>query len=198
MRAKLLSLALGLGLTASSLSPGTAFAQTSQFGRSPCPGSTLKNPADPNNFTVNGTVLRIVSAPTLQQARNLVGGQLATPARELVGGQVGANEDREKSATGRACYATFLTADLTGQVQVIFLDLSWLSDEEFFDFVNLEQNESVQIGLIELVDGSFRAGEYWELAKGSKVNNTDWGILEVWTTRDDRSTPGSAMSWTIA
>ena len=45
--------------------------------------------------------------------------------------------------------------------------------------------EAIQVELLEQSDGSFLAIRYWELVKGSKVNNTDWGVDEANTTRDD-------------
>jgi hypothetical protein len=96
-------------------------------------------------------------------------------------------------------YGLFLTADMDGRSSYIVLDLSWLKDEDNQQYVNLlhfEPNasavrgirgthESVQLLLQPLEDGTYRAIEYREIAKGSEVNNTDWGINEAYTTRDD-------------
>jgi hypothetical protein len=96
-------------------------------------------------------------------------------------------------------YGLFLTADMIGRSSYIVLDLSWLKEEDNQRYVNLmhfEPNtsavrnvpgthESVQLLLQPLEDGTYRAREYREIAKGSEVNNTDWGINEAYTTRDD-------------
>lgn len=96
-------------------------------------------------------------------------------------------------------YGLFLTSDMTGEPTYIVLDLSWLRDEDNQQFVDLmvfdpdgsaERNvpgthESAQLLLHPQRDGTYLAREYRELAKGSQVNNTDWGIHEPTTTRDD-------------
>ena len=82
-------------------------------------------------------------------------------------------------------YAAFRTSDITGEGQTIWLDLAWLNDTEDRGFIDLVDGEAIQAELLEQSDGSFRAIDYWELPKGSKVNNTDWGIDEASTTRDD-------------
>jgi hypothetical protein len=126
-------------------------------------------------FTANGTVLRIVAAPTLHEAM------------DVVNDQFGALEARsDDSGTGVVNrYAAFSTSDITGEAQIVWLDLSWLNDADHGDFVNLVDGEAIQVELHERPDGSFLAIRYWELVKGSKVNNTDWGIDEANTTRDD-------------
>lgn len=96
-------------------------------------------------------------------------------------------------------YGLFLTSDMTGQPALIVLDLSWLAEEDEQGYVNLHVSESgtggqrrnagthasIRIRLQPQADGTYLAREYWELAKGSKVNNTDWGVQEAYTTRDD-------------
>ena len=126
-------------------------------------------------FTANGTVLRIVAAPTVDEAM------------DIVGDQFGAVEARaDDSGTGVVNrYAAFRTSDIAGEAQIIWLDLSWLNDTEDRGFIDLVDGEAIQVELLEQSDGSFLAIHYWELAKGSKVNNTDWGIDEANTTRDD-------------
>ncbi len=130
------------------------------------------------SFTVNGTVLRIVDAPNLQAAR------------DRIGSQIGPNTDAQfaqaqQTLTEGTRYAGFLTGDLHGEPSIIYLDLSQLRDADIDEFVNLRTDESVQILIRAQPEGSFLAIEYRELAKGSKVNNTDWGNLEANTTRDD-------------
>ena len=96
-------------------------------------------------------------------------------------------------------YGLFLTSDMNGQPAFIVLDLSWLAEEDEAGFVNLAvaepgtdqglgstgTHESIQVQLQPQPDGTYLARAYWELAKGSKVNNTDWGVREEYTTRDD-------------
>ena len=77
--------------------------------------------------------------------------------------------------------ADFITADITGRTTVVRLDLSQLRDLKGRRVANLKNNESIQIVLQEKPDGRFMAIEYAELAKGSKVNNTDWGVREEYT-----------------
>jgi hypothetical protein len=126
-------------------------------------------------FTANGTVLRIVAAPTVDEAMDIVGDQFsAVEARSDDAGSGVVNQ-----------YAAFRTSDITGEAQVIWLDLSWLKDSDHGDVVDLVDGEAIQVELHEQPDGSFLAIRYWELVKGSKVNNTDWGIHEASTTRDD-------------
>lgn len=96
-------------------------------------------------------------------------------------------------------YGLFLSHDLDGRPAFIVLDLTWLTAEDRQGFVDLfvvgpgstagrgasGTHESVQLLLHPQTDGTFAAREYRELAKGSTVNNTDWGIHEAYTTRDD-------------
>lgn len=160
-RNTLAAVALATGLTFGSL--GMAAAQVGMPPRQ----------VAPEIFTVNGTVLRIVDAQNLGAARDEIRGQLG-PLDEMQMGQAGANQ-----------YAAFLTSDVTGQPTLVWLDLSWLHDHNVEGYANLEENESVQVRLQAQPEGSFLAREYAELAKGSMVNNTDWGVQEEYTTRDD-------------
>ena len=79
----------------------------------------------------------------------------------------------------------FITSDISGQEQVIRVDFSRLEDLDSGRVANLESPESIQIVLQNNGDGTYLAVQYAELAKGSKVNNQDWGNLEANTTRDD-------------
>jgi len=79
----------------------------------------------------------------------------------------------------------FVTADIIGQEKIVWVDVSQLRDLDGGRVTNLEDFEAVQIILLERSDGTFQAIEYRELAKGSMVNNTDWGVSEGYTTRDD-------------
>ena len=155
------AMALATGLTFGSL--GTATAQAIM----------PLQPAAPEVITVNGTVLRIVDAQSLQAARDEIRGQLG-PLDEMQPVEPGAGQ-----------YAAFLTSDITGQPTLVWLDLSWLHDHNIEGYANLEENESVQVRLQTQPGGGFLAREYAELAKGSMVNNTDWGVQEEYTTRDD-------------
>jgi hypothetical protein len=127
----------------------------------------------PAVITVNGTVLRIVDAESLQAARDEIRGRLG-PLDEMQVGRPGATQ-----------YAAFLTSDITGHPTLIWLDLSWLHDHNLEGYANLEEDEAIQVRLTAQPEGSFLAREYAELAKGSMVNNTDWGVEEAYTTRDD-------------
>lgn len=117
----------------------------------------------------------------------------------------GAREQWERAPTspGVHPYGLFLTYDMDGRAALIVLDLSWLRSEDDLGFVNLMLyephsgpgasavrntpglHESIQLLLHPQEDGTFLAREYRELAKGSEVNNTDWGLHEAYTTRDD-------------
>ena len=81
--------------------------------------------------------------------------------------------------------AELVTADITGETKIVWVDLSQLRDLDGGGVANLTSFEAVQIVLREQADGAFLAIEYRELAKGSMVNNTDWGVQEAYTTRDD-------------
>jgi hypothetical protein len=158
MRRSLLAAVISLSLVMGSLAPALAEREHQPFG-------------------VNGTVLRIVAAPNLHEAKRAVDGQVgAVVDKTGKGGAVPATEKQ---------YAAFRTSDITGESQIIWLDLSWLKDSDYRDVVNFEDGEAVQVELLEQPDGSFLAIQYWELRKGSKLNNTDWGISEGYTTRDD-------------
>ena len=157
MRGSMLAVALCLGLLMGTVGP--AFAQDDRH----------------QPFTVNGTVLRIVAAENVDEARSIVGDDLSTPVvRSLDDGRGNARR-----------YAAFRTNDITGEYQIIWVDLSWLKDSDFGDFIDLANREAVQIELLEQPEGSFLATQYWELVKGSQVNNTDWGVEEGYNSRDD-------------
>ncbi|MCC6174275.1 MAG: hypothetical protein IT305_03130 [Chloroflexi bacterium] len=126
-------------------------------------------------FDANGTVLRIVTAPNVHEAMGAVDRHFG-PVTER--SDVGRTENTRQ-------YAAFLTSDISGQPQIIWLDLAWLTTSDYGHFVDLVDGEAIQIELREQSDGSFLAIRYWELVKGSKVNNTDWGVQESYTTRDD-------------
>jgi len=126
-------------------------------------------------FDATGTVLRIVDAPTLHEAMTAVGGQLGAVVDKSA--RIGAGPVKQ--------YAAFRTNAISGASQIVWLDLSWLKDSDRGGVVDLEDGESIQVELLEQPDGSFLAIRYWELRKGSKQNNTDWGVLEANTTRDD-------------
>ncbi len=81
--------------------------------------------------------------------------------------------------------AELVTADITGQEKIVWVDVSQLRDLDSGRIANLKDFEAVQIMLLEQPDSTFLAIEYRELAKGSMVNNTDWGVSEAYTTRDD-------------
>lgn len=156
MRMGAMALALGLGLMTVTATPARA-------------------EREHQPFTANGTVLRIVPAATVGEARNTLDGQL--------GAEGGPARDDGQGAARR--YAAFRTNDISGEYQIIWVDLSWLKDSDFGRFIDLEEPEAVQIELVEQPDGSFLATQYWELVKGSQVNNTDWGVSEGYNSRDD-------------
>jgi hypothetical protein len=126
-------------------------------------------------FDANGTVLRIVAAPTLQEAMGAVDGQFGAVVDKSA--QMGASPVKQ--------YAAFRTNHISGESQIIWLDLSWLKGSDRGDVVDLEDGESIQVELLEQPDGSFLAIRYWALRKGSKLNNTDWGVQEANNTRND-------------
>ena len=164
MRRTLLSLALGVGLAVGTSWPASA--QSTEPIR----------PIDATPFTANGTVLRIVEAPNLRAAQAIVGDQVGPDEASTRA----ALEGRQGNATR---YAAFLTSDVTGRPTVIWIDLSRLRDQDGSgDFPNLKENEAVQIELVGQPEGSFLAHQYWALAKGSAVNNTDWGVRESYNT----------------
>ena len=156
MRMRAIALALGLGLMATTAMPARA-------------------EREHQPFTVNGTILRIVPAATVEQARTALDGQL--------GAEGGASHDDGQGATRR--YAALRTNDISGEDQILWVDLSWLKESDFGRFIDLQEPEAVQIELVEQPDGSFLATQYWELVKGSQVNNTDWGVEEGYNSRDD-------------
>jgi hypothetical protein len=96
-------------------------------------------------------------------------------------------------------YGLFLTYAMDGRAALIVLDMSWLREEWNLGFVNLMLSEtgasgvrsipgwheSVQLLLQPQEDGTYLARQYEKLPKGSMVNNTDWGISEAFTTRND-------------
>ncbi|MFN0074153.1 MAG: hypothetical protein ACKVVP_21950 [Chloroflexota bacterium] len=94
---------------------------------------------------------------------------------------------RDGPRPGTLPYGAFLTSDINGQPSVIFLDFNFLrgSEEDIGCFVNLQEDESTQLVLTLQPEDSFLVRGYAELARGSKVNNTDWGVSESYTTRDD-------------
>ena len=126
-------------------------------------------------FTINGTALRIIEAPSVEAAKAAPSDDFDTMPERSTDAGMGANTR----------YALLVTADITGEPQIIWLDLSWLKDSDFGDYIDLENGEAIQVEVIEQPRGSFLAIQYWELVKGSTVNNTDWGISESYTTRDD-------------
>lgn len=126
-------------------------------------------------FDANGTVLRIVAAPTVQGAMRAVDGQFGAVIDKSAHGGAGPVKQ----------YAAFRTSAISGESQIIWLDLSWLKGSDRGDVVDLEDGEAIQVELLEQPDGSFLAIRYWALRKGSKLNNTDWGVQEANTTRDD-------------
>jgi hypothetical protein len=48
-----------------------------------------------------------------------------------------------------------------------------------------DTQRSVQLLITPLDDGTYLPREYRNLPAGSMVNNTDWGISEAFTTRND-------------
>lgn len=96
-------------------------------------------------------------------------------------------------------YGLFLTEDMNSQMSYVVLDLAWLTDEGGRGYVGLEtfhtptdltvegipSTETARIQMQPQQDGTYLARAYEELAKGSMVNNTDWGVREQYTTRDD-------------
>jgi hypothetical protein len=96
-------------------------------------------------------------------------------------------------------YGLFLTDLMDGRSSLIVLDMSWLREEDNLGFVDLMlfetgpsavrgvpgTHESVQLLLQPQQDGTYLARQYEKLPKGSMVNNTDWGISESFTTRND-------------
>jgi hypothetical protein len=126
-------------------------------------------------FDANGTVLRIVAAPTLQETMRAIDGQFGAAA----------DKSAEMQAGPVKQYAAFRTSAISGGSQIIWLDLSWLKDSDRGDIVDFEGNEAIQVELLEQPDGSFLAIRYWALRKGSKLNNTDWGVQEANNTRND-------------
>jgi hypothetical protein len=96
-------------------------------------------------------------------------------------------------------YGLFLTYAMDGRRAFVVLDMSWLREEDNLGFVDLMlfdtgesavrrvpgTHESVQLLLQPQHDGTYLARQYEKLPKGSMVNNTDWGISESFTTRND-------------
>ncbi|MGE3270076.1 MAG: hypothetical protein AB7P40_15095 [Chloroflexota bacterium] len=80
--------------------------------------------------------------------------------------------------------AEFRTSDLSGQPETITLDLSWLTDEDR-DYAYFGERTPIAALLQPLDDGTYRAVQFEQLSQGSMVNNTDWGVQEEYTTRDD-------------
>ena len=78
-------------------------------------------------FTANGTVLRIVAAPTLHEAMDAVDDQFGAVKADV--------DDSGTGAVNR--YAAFRTSDISGEAQIVWLDLSWLNDADHGDFVNV-------------------------------------------------------------
>ncbi|MGE3269474.1 MAG: hypothetical protein AB7P40_12055 [Chloroflexota bacterium] len=96
-------------------------------------------------------------------------------------------------------YGLLMTSHVTSEPALIVLDLSWISDAEMHNFVDLAvfghpsdltvesipDQETVRMQLQPQQDGTYLARAFWELSAGSMVNNTDWGVREQYTTRDD-------------
>jgi hypothetical protein len=126
-------------------------------------------------FDATGTVLRIVSAPSVGEAMEMVDGEFGNRLEAPL-----AQSDHSLKQ-----YAAFRTPAITGYDKIIWLDMSWLKDSDKGPLVDLVNGEAIQVELLEQADGSFLAVRYWALVKGSKQNNTDWGVQESNTTRDD-------------
>jgi hypothetical protein len=78
----------------------------------------------------------------------------------------------------------FVTSDINGQPTTVVLDLSWLK-QEGMDYVNLDPPVAAEVLLDPQPNDTYLAVQYGALAVGSDVNNTDWGVHEEYTTRDD-------------
>jgi len=130
---------------------------------------------EPQPSHADGTVLRIVAAPTLQEAMSAVDTQFGATM----------DESAEMGASLVKQYAAFRTNAISGESQIIWLDLSWLTDSDHGGVVHLDDGESILADLHEQPDGSLLAIRHWALRKGSKLNDADWGVQEANTARDD-------------
>jgi hypothetical protein len=131
-------------------------------------------------FAVVGTFERIIYVASAQEAQSAFFGGQTTNLR--------ASTDPQAKP-----YGLFLQTDATGSDAYLMVDLSWLEESTGEPgFADLQtdralggQHESVQLQLRQLPDNSFLAIEYSGLAKGSMVNNTDFGVQERMTVYDD-------------
>lgn len=166
MQRSTLALTLGAALAAVALGPvapaDSAFAQTTV--------GTVRQQAN-DRFQVHGKILEVTHAGNGQEARAI----LFDNQTHLVRAATDPN--------GRP-YASFLTSDINGQPTTVVLDLSWLK-QEGMDFVDLDPPVAAEVLLDPRPNDTYLAVQYGALATGSDVNNTDWGIQERWTTRDD-------------
>jgi hypothetical protein len=80
--------------------------------------------------------------------------------------------------------ADFHTSSITGEPTVVTLDLSWIADQGR-GYVDLESQTPIAVLVEPRDDGTYRAILFLGLAHGSQVNQTDWGVEEELTTRDD-------------
>jgi hypothetical protein len=153
MKNKVVSLALGMTLAASSL--GTAFAQNA--ADEPQTADTVAQ-ADSNIFPAQGTVLSIVHAPSLEQAQNELNG-MTQP-----------DQDVDAQCEGCRPYAAFVTTSITGSEELVWLDLEWLQTEDPVGYANLAENTLIQADLVMQTDGSFLLRQFSGEAMGTEVD----------------------------
>lgn len=140
----------------------------------------------PENLLIdaNGTVLALTYAPDLRRAVESFNGQFGGTTGRFNGAFQKGLQDGPRPGT--VPYGAFLTSDINGQPSIVFVDFNFLrgTEQDIGFFTNIEEQESVQFQMTLQPEGSFLARGYGEMAKGSMVNNTDWGISEGYTTRD--------------
>jgi hypothetical protein len=164
MKRQWLNLIAGIGLVLSTA--GTAAAQAA--------------PGQGEPFTVNGTLERIVYA--------------ASPADAQQAFRTG-DTSRLRAATDPQAkpYGFFLQSGATGEQTYLVVDLSWLARQDASGTVpDLKvspqlggQTEAISVSVRQQSDGTYLAIQYEDLAKGSMVENTNYGIREEWSTRND-------------
>jgi hypothetical protein len=172
--------ALAFATVVGIVAPGSGFAQEHQVIRPTDTRPELR-------IDVVGSVIRITHVENAQQA------EAVFFRGEKDRYQLDALDPRARP------YGLFLTYAMDGRAAFIVLDMSWLEEEDNLGFVDLMlfetgpaavrgvpgTHESVQLLLQPQQDGTYLARQYEKLPKGSKVNNTDWGVSESYTVRND-------------
>jgi hypothetical protein len=175
MRQKLLSFALSAGLMTASV--GSAFAQQEGGGTGQGGGATQ---------TTQTTAQGGQSCATQWSQ---LGAEGTGPPVVMTGGMQSDQEMAGFSAVGtivnvfgNQC-ATFLTSAISGTEEMVVLDLSQLAAAE--GGFEVQEQTAIHVALIPQENGTFLAQRFEGMAQGDMVNNTDFGIQEEWTTRDD-------------